>query len=136
METLSLALSVLGDFRSRPPDAKALAKGKSYLLGQFPLKVESPEALAGAPRRDRVLRAARRTSCDVPEPRRRGHAGRVAARAANTHMPPVDAVAITVVGNASAIRGPLEAAFGPVTVVAPAECDELAPRMARRSPAP
>ena len=46
-ETLALALTVLGDFRSRPSDPKVLAKGKSYLLGQFPLKVESPDALAG-----------------------------------------------------------------------------------------
>jgi hypothetical protein len=41
-------------------------------------------------------------------------------------MPPPDDVAITVVGKASEIRAPLEAAFGPVTVVSPTDCDGLA----------
>src|SRR4029077_13646907 len=46
-ETLKLALEVEGDFRTHPPAAAALEKAKTYLRGQFPLKIESPEALAG-----------------------------------------------------------------------------------------
>src|SRR5439155_21204944 len=46
-ETLKLALEVEGDFRTHPPDPTALEKAKTYLRGQFPLKVESPDALAG-----------------------------------------------------------------------------------------
>ena len=43
-------------------------------------------------------------------------------------MPSPDVVAITVVGKASEIRAPLEAAFGPVEVLKPAACDELLSR--------
>jgi len=37
----------------------------------------------------------------------------------------VNRVAITVVGKASEIKGPLEQAYGPVKVVTPLECDTL-----------
>jgi hypothetical protein len=47
----------------------------------------------------------------------------IAGRAAKAHMPAPEDVAITVVGKASEIKAPLEAAFGQVTVVAPADCD-------------
>jgi len=46
VETLDLALTVEGDFRNRLPDRKALDKAKSYLRGQFPLRLETPDALA------------------------------------------------------------------------------------------
>src|SRR5207247_1658783 len=45
-ETLALALSVEGAFRSHAPARERLAKAKTYLRGQFPLRIESPDALA------------------------------------------------------------------------------------------
>ncbi len=47
-------------------------------------------------------------------------------RVAQADMPPPDAVAVVVVGKASAIRAPLEARFGPVEVVAPEACEDPA----------
>ena len=46
VETLALALDVEGAFRREPIDPKALDKAKSYLVGQFPLRLETPDALA------------------------------------------------------------------------------------------
>jgi hypothetical protein len=72
---------------------------------------------------------------DLPPDELETYRGRVAAvtpaiagEMARMHMPPPDEVAITVVGKASEIRAPLEAAFGAVTVVTPAQCDALSRR--------
>src|SRR5262249_61094822 len=46
VEALALALEVAGKFRSDPIDPQALEKAKSYMEGQFPLHLETPEALA------------------------------------------------------------------------------------------
>src|SRR4029450_1143807 len=47
VETLALAPDVMGGFRRDPIDPKALEKARSYLVGQFPLRLETPDALAG-----------------------------------------------------------------------------------------
>jgi zinc protease len=127
VETLRLALDVYGDFRSRPIDPKQVDKAKTYLRGQFPLRLESPEAIA--------MRLAEIEFNDLPPDELQTYRGRVAAvtpaiahEMARKHMPPPESVAITVVGKASEIRGPLEAAFGPVTVVSPTDCDALSRR--------
>jgi zinc protease len=123
-ETLALALDVEGDFRIHPPDGKALAKAKAYLRGQFPLKVESPDALAariaemefhGLPQDELVTyrsRVAAVTAADV-------------ARMANEHMPAPDTMAIVVVGKASEIREQLEAKFGAIETIPAAACENL-----------
>jgi zinc protease len=125
VETLRLALDVLGDFRSRPLEPKLVDKAKTYLRGQFPLKLEPPEAIA--------MRLAEIEFNGLPQDELETYRGRVAAvtpavagEMARRHMPAPDDVAITVVGKASEIRAPLEAAFGPVTVVSPTDCDGLA----------
>src|SRR5262249_22693881 len=46
VETLKLALDVEDRFRTQPIDAKLVRKAKTYMRGQFPLRVETPEALA------------------------------------------------------------------------------------------
>ena len=115
----------MGDFRDRPPDPKPLAKAKTYLRGQFPLRVESPDALA--------VRLAEIEFYGLPPDELATYRSRVAAvtsdaasQAARAHMPPPERVVIMVVGKASEIKAPLEAAFGPVTVVTPPSCDNLA----------
>ncbi|HJQ74935.1 MAG TPA: pitrilysin family protein [Gaiellaceae bacterium] len=128
VETLRLALDVEGDFRSRPPPAAALEKAKTYLAGQFPLKIESPDALAArlaeiefhglspdelATYRTRVAAV---TGADV-------------AATAAALMPDPTAVAVVVVGKASEIREPLTAAFGPLETIAPADCERLSARV-------
>ena len=124
VETLRLALDVFADFRNRPLDPKQVAKAKTYLRGQFPIRVEPPEAIA--------MRLAEIEFNDLPADELETYRGRVAAvtpalagEMARKHMPAPDTVAITVVGKASEIRAPLEAAFGPVTVVTPTDCDAL-----------
>ena len=124
VETLALALEVEGQFRSQPPDPKMLDKAKKFLRGQFPLKIEPPEAMAqrlaeieffGLPVDDLETYRARVAAVGRDE----------AARAAAAHMPAPDATAIVVVGKAAEIRAPLEAKFGPVQVVAPDACENL-----------
>ena len=123
-ETLDLALTVEGDFRNRLPDRKALDKAKSYLRGQFPLRLETPDALAarlaeiefyGLPV-DELATFRRRVAAVTPADVR---------RVARAHMPPPDRVAVVVVGQASQVRAPLEAKFGPVETVAPDACEKL-----------
>jgi zinc protease len=124
VDTLQLALQVTGDFRAKPLDPSQVAKAKTYLRGQYPLRLETPDALA--------MRLAEIEFNGLPADELSTYRTRVAAispddasRAAREHMPPPDRVAITIVGKASEIRGPLEAAFGPVTVVTPEACDTL-----------
>ena len=124
VETLALALDVEGEFRSQPPDPKMLDKAKTFLRGQFPLKIEPPEALA--------QRLAEIEFFGLPVDDLGTYRARVAAvsrddagRAAAAHMPAPEATAIVVVGKASAIRAPLEAKFGPVQVVSPDACENL-----------
>ena len=127
VETLRLALDVLADFRSRPIAPKLVDKAKTYLRGQYPIRLEPPEAIA--------MRLAEIEFNDLPPDELATYRGRVAAvtpalasEMARKHMPAADDVAITVVGKASEIRAPLEAAFGSVTVVSPTDCDALSRR--------
>jgi zinc protease len=126
-ETLALALQVEGDFRGSTPARPVFDKAKVYLRGQFPLKLESPDALAG--------RLAEAEFNGLPDDELATFRGRVAAvtaadvaRVSREHMPAPDTVAIVVVGKAAEVKGPLEAQFGPVTTVAPEACEELAAR--------
>jgi len=123
-ETLALALRVEGDFRGQVPDPAALDKAKTYLRGQFPLKVESPDALAA--------RLAEAAFNGLPEDELATYRSRVAAvtpaevaRVTGEHMPSPDAVAVVVVGKAAEIRAPLEAQFGGVQTIAAEACEEL-----------
>jgi zinc protease len=125
VETLQLALSVEDEFRRTPPDAKGLQKAKEYLSGQFPLRLESPEALAA--------RLAELEFHGLPEDELTTYQSRVravtaadVAAVAARDMPAPDRVAIVVVGKAAEVKAPLEAAFGPVEMVPAAECDRLA----------
>jgi zinc protease len=126
-ETLQLALQVEGAFRTHPPAPAALEKAKTYLRGQFALKIESPDALAG--------RLAEIEFHGLPEDELRTYRARVAAVSGNevasvadALMPPPDVVAVVVVGKAAEIRAPLEAAFGPVETMAAADCENLSTR--------
>jgi len=124
LETLKLALEVENGFREKPIDPKLIDKAKRYLNGQFPLRVETPDAIAmrlaeiefnGLPADDL---STYRTRIDAVTPA-------AASRVAKDKMFDVNRVAITVVGKASEIKGPLEQAYGPVKVVTPLECDTL-----------
>jgi len=126
LQTLQLALDVVGGFRAGPIKPKEIAKAKTYMRGQFPLRLETPDALAarlaeiefnGLPQ-DELTTYRSRVEAAAPE---------AIARAAAAHMWNPDAAAIVIVGNAAAIRAPLEATFGPLQVVTPAQCDGLAP---------
>jgi zinc protease len=123
-ETLALALQVEGDFRIHPPDGKALDKAKAYLRGQFPLKLESPDALAA--------RLAEIEFQGLPQDELTTYSSRVAAvtpaevaRVAERWMPPPDRVAIVVVGKAAEIRDQLAARFGAFETIGAPACEGL-----------
>ena len=123
-ETLALALSVEGEFRSHAPARERLAKAKTYLRGQFPLRIESPDALAArlaeaefnalGPEELATYRA--RVAAVTPEQ---------AAEVAGKLMPPPEAVAIVVVGKAAEIHDALASRFGPLETMAARDCERL-----------
>jgi len=124
VETLALALSVEGDFRSQPPAPAALEKAKTYLEGQFPLKIESPEALAA--------RLAEREFHGLPEDELAHYRTRVAGvtpdqvvAVSQRVMPSPDAVAVVVVGKAGEIHDGLAARFGAVDTITARDCEKL-----------
>jgi zinc protease len=128
-ETLALALDVEGQFRRGPIDPVALKKAKAYLAGQFPLRVESADALAS--------RLAEIEFFGLPKDELLTYRTRLAAvtdadaeRAAQRWMPEPDRMAIVVVGNAAEVRAPLEARFGPIETTTPEGCDAFALRPA------
>jgi len=123
-ETLALALSVEGEFRSHAPARERLVKAKTYLRGQFPLRIESPDALAArlgeaefnalGPEELATYRA--RVAAVTPEQ---------AAETAAKLMPPPEAVAIVVVGKAAELHDALVARFGPLETMAARDCEKL-----------
>jgi len=124
-EALALLLQVEDEFRHATPDAKTLAKAKAYLRGQFPLKVETPDALAarlaeieffGLPKDELSTYRARVAAVSASE----------AAAMAAKWMPGPEHLAIVVVGPAASLRAPLEARYGAVQVTTPEGCDALA----------
>ena len=127
LETLQLALSVEDEFRRTLPDAKALQKAKEYLSGQFPLRLESPEALA-AKLAELEFHGLPQDELTTYQTRVRAVSAAGVAAVAERDMPGADRVAIVVVGKASEVKAPLEQAFGAVETVPAAECDSLARR--------
>jgi zinc protease len=124
-ETLGLALEVEGRFRSEPPSPKALAKAKAYLGGQYPLKLESPDALAA--------RLAEIEFHGLPPDELATYRSRVAAvppeevaAVASRHMPPPERVAIVVVGKADEIRAGLAAQYPDLREISAESCETLA----------
>jgi len=123
-ETLALALSVEGEFRTRPPARESLAKAKTYLRGQFPLRIESPDALAArlgeaefnALGPDELATYRERVAVVTPQ-----QVAEVAAKL----MPPPEAVAIVVVGKAADMHDALAARFGPLQTMAAKDCESL-----------
>ncbi len=87
---------------------------KGFLAGSFPLQVETPQQIVARVARDRVLGVSSERLDEYPN-RVRGLDGATLRGAASRHLLPQAAV-ITVVGDASVLRGPLTK-FGPVTVI-------------------
>ena len=123
-ETLALALQVEGDFRDGPPAGAMLDKAKTYLRGQFPLRLESPDALAA--------RLAEIEFHGLPEDELTTFRSRIAAvtsaevaRVAARDMPAPDTVAVVVVGKGNEVKPQLEARFGAVETITPAACETL-----------
>ena len=123
-ETLALALGVEGGFRGRAPDRAALEKAKTYLRGQFPLKVESPDALAA--------KLAEIEFFGLPPDELTAYRSRVAAvsaedvaRVSEALMPSPGDVAIVVVGKAAEIRDQLASEFGSFETIGAEACESL-----------
>jgi zinc protease len=102
-----------------------LQKAKEYLSGQFPLRLESPEALA-AKLAELEFHGLPQDELTTYQSRVRAVTAADVAAVAERDMPAADRVAIVVVGKASEVKAPLEQAFGTVQTVPAAECDALA----------
>jgi zinc protease len=118
-EALGVTLDVLRDFAARGATAEELARAQSLLAGQFPLQLETPNALAsrlaelqayGLPRTDLATYPARVLAVSGDDVR--GLAGRYV---------PTDDAAIVIVGPAAAIM-PQLARFGPFAKATPESC--------------
>jgi zinc protease len=126
-ETVRLALAEVERFRAEPPTERELGKARSFLRGQFPQRMQSPDAIAArlaeiewyglgleeltqfrarvaAVKHDQVAAFIRRA---VPSP---------------------EATAIVVVGPATEIAPALEG-LGPVQTTTPERCTEPAARL-------
>ena len=124
LETLKLAIEVVENFRTGGPTPEELTKAKAYLRGQFPLALETAEAIAA--------RLAELEFYGLPKDDLTTYRSRVAAvgeadveTTAEKWMPPADHLAIAVVGKASEIREPLEGTYGALRVLTAEECASL-----------
>ena len=123
-ETLALALSVEGEFRTRPPARASPAKAKTYLRGQFPLRIESPEALA-ARLGEAEFNALGPDELATYRERVAAVTAQQVAEVAAKLMPPPEAVAVVVVGKATDLHDALAARFGPLQTMAAKDCESL-----------
>jgi zinc protease len=113
VDTLNLVIDLMRRMRADGPAAAELEKGRNYVAGLYPLRIEAPDALAGE-MLDVEFFGLGKGYID-------GYQGRIRAvtleqaRAAAARFVPADDLAIAVVGPAETLAGPL-GAFGPVTV--------------------
>jgi zinc protease len=124
VEALELTIGILDRFRTSLPAPGPLAKAKAFTDGQFARQIETAKALG--------LRLAEMEFFGLPEDDLATYRRRIAAvdaasayQVVRRHQPPTDLMAIVVLGKAAELRAPLEAKFGSVRVVTPAECGRL-----------
>jgi zinc protease len=124
LPALALALEVVDRFRGSPPQPNALAKAKTFTVGQFVRQIETANALG--------LRLAEIEFFGLPQNELATYVGRTEALTApavhqvvSRHQPPSSEMAIVVLGQAAKLRQPLEAKYGAVRVVRPEECERL-----------
>jgi len=112
-ETVGLALDLVGRMHRADLAEADLDRARNYLSGLFPLRIESPDALATTILERPLLGLDPKGYAAFPEELRavRLEAAKEAARRGI----PGDSAAIVVVGPASVLKEPL-AKFGPVTV--------------------
>ena len=121
-ETVRLALDEIGRFRDRPPTEPELVKARGFLRGQFPQRLQSPDALAGH------LAEIEWYGLDLEElTQYRARVGAVSRDDVRTlverAVPRPETAAIVVVGPAAEIVPALEG-LGPVQVTTPEHCGD------------
>ena len=121
-ETLQVAFAELDRFRAEPPKPEELDKARSYLRGQFPLKLQAPDALAGH------LAQIEWYGLGIDEiTKYRSRVAAVDAAGAATFVeravPASESVAVVIVGPAGEIAPTLDG-LGPVETTTPEQCLE------------
>lgn len=111
--TVALILDEMERLRTVDVPPAELEAITGFLAGSFPLQVETPQQIVARVARDRLLGVSAERLDEFPN-RVRGLDGATLRGAVLRHLLPQRAV-ITVVGDASVLRGPLTR-FGPVTV--------------------
>jgi zinc protease len=119
-EAVQLALEEVGRFRDRPPTERELVKARSFLRGQFPQRLQSPDALAA------YLAEIEWYGLDLEELTRYRARVQAVSRDDVTALveravPSPAAVAVVIVGPAAQIVPALEG-LGPVEVTTPEQC--------------
>lgn len=112
--TVGLILDEMERLRAEEVPPAELEPITRFLAASFPLQVETPGQIVARVARDRLLGVSSERLDEFPN-RVRGLDGATLRGAALRHLLPHRAV-ITVVGDASVLRGPLTR-FGPVTVI-------------------
>ncbi len=123
-EAVRLALDEVGRFRADPPTEQELVKARSFLRGQFPQRLQSPDALAGHLAEIEWYGLGREELTQ--------YRARVAAVSRDDvkalverAVPSPEATAVVVVGPAAEIVPALEG-LGPVEVTTPERCGSAA----------
>jgi zinc protease len=113
LETIKVSLDQIRRLREDPLEAEVLDKARTYRAGQYPLMIESPEALA-AEVLDVDFYGLDQDYVNQYQKRVRGVGLDAVKRTAGRYMPLND-LAIVVVGPAAELKEPL-ATLGPVTL--------------------
>jgi zinc protease len=113
LETIKVALDQIRRLRSGTVAAEDLEKGRSFLAGMYPVRLESPENLA-TQILDIDFYGLEADYINQYQKRVRGIGAEAVKRAAE-RFAPADDLAIVVVGPASTLKEPL-GTLGPVTV--------------------
>jgi zinc protease len=131
LEAIETLAGVLHEFSTGSVAAEELDRTEAYMVGQYPLRLQTPQALAG--------RLAENAFYSLPDDEMMTWMDRVRAvstadvqRLARRYVP-TDAYAMVVVGHAGELRGPL-AKLGAVTEISATKgCDGLTPRGSRHT---
>jgi zinc protease len=120
--TVRLALAEVGRYRTEPPAAEELDRARNYLRGQFPLRIQTPDALAS--------RLAEIEWHGLPLDELATYRSRVArvgaaevAAFVDRAVPPPGTMAVVVVAPAS-VAAELEG-LGPLEITTPEGCEQL-----------
>lgn len=119
-EAVRVAFDVMREYATEGPTPQEMERVKSYLVGQYPLQLETPNLLIGKLAAIEAYGLPRSELVTYPD--KVAAVERFEIMAAAARYLPVDSAAVVIVGPADALAESLSP-FGPVKVVQPKDCD-------------